>query len=309
MFSELLERESRFPPLLGVGLAAVMMGAVAVASAQASLPTHRERLAAASVPTPALKAEVAAHVATPKFVFGHPLAGFAVNSPFGLRRMPWEAGGRLHEGVDIAAPAGTPVRATLAGVVVRSGVDGGYGRYVEVEHEGGLTSLYAHLGRFAGLKAGAAVPAGAVLGYVGNSGRSTGSHLHFEIRQDDRPLNPVAFLGRSFMTEADLPLKLASYIPRKVRIAQVAEWPSDLMRKKREKETAVVAARVQADGRVRATITPSTPANGPRTITVVTRGPLAVPQQPAAAASAPIAPAAPQAASDASAIITTAPKS
>lgn len=270
MFRELLARESRMPPLLGTGLAAVLMGAVAFASAQASLPSYSDRATKPLVPAVAAPPAAArAHmVATePQFAFASPLAGYAVNSPFGMRKMPWEEGGRLHQGVDIAAPGGTAVRATLAGVVVRSGVDGGYGRFVEIRHEGGLTSLYGHLGRHAGLKVGAAVPVGTVLGYVGSTGRSTGAHLHFEIRRDGRPLNPVLFMDRTFMTQADLPLTAAARISGRVRIAQVAGWPAGLRRQvasvtQTEAENAassgaaLVSARKSADGRVRAVIRP-----------------------------------------------------
>ncbi|MCF8505004.1 MAG: M23 family metallopeptidase [Caulobacter sp.] len=231
------------------------MGAVAVASAQASLPSREER-AARMVPAVAPSLPAARpHIAQPKFAFASPLAGFAVNSPFGLRKMPWEEGGRLHEGVDIAAPAGTPVRVTLAGTIVRAGVDGGYGRFVEVSHGDGLTSLYAHLGRTAkGLKAGMAVPAGYVVAYVGSSGRSTGAHLHFEIRQDGRPLNPSAFVGRTFATVADLPLTAAARVSRRVRVAQVSAWPTGAAGVR--KTDRVVVQPVRADGRVRATILP-----------------------------------------------------
>lgn len=256
MFRELLTRESRLPPLLGVGLAAVLMGGVAVASAQASLPSRAEQAARmapmVAAPLPAARP----HIDQPKFAFTSPLTGFAVNSPFGLRKMPWEEGGRLHEGVDIAAPVGTPIRVTLAGTVLRTGVDGGYGRFVEVAHGDGLTSLYAHLGRAApGLKAGMVVPAGYVVAYVGSSGRSTGAHLHFEIREDGRPLNPVAFMGRTFATAAELPLREAGRIPRRVRIAQVSDWPRGVAPAARKRE-AVVIRPVAAGGRVRATIMP-----------------------------------------------------
>ncbi len=269
MFRELLAHESRMPPLLGTGLAAVLMGAVAFASAQASLPSRSERMSQPLVPAVAPPPAAArAHIAQPQFVFAEPLAGFAVNSPFGMRKMPWEEGGRLHQGVDIAAPKGTPVRATLAGTVLRSGVDGGYGRFVEIAHAGGLTSLYGHLGRDAGLKSGAAVPAGTVVGYVGSTGRSTGAHLHFEIREDGRPLNPTAFMGQAFMTQADLPLTAAGRISRRVRVAQVASWPAGLRRQAEAAVSAVRAdsenatassvlmARKGADGRVRAVIRP-----------------------------------------------------
>lgn len=264
MFRELLSRETRLPPILGVGLAAVLMGSVAVATAQASLPSRQERMAAEKAAVvEARAADAVAHESVPRFFFVSPLAGYAVNSPFGLRKMPWEEGGRLHQGVDIAAPAGAPVRATMGGVVLRSGVDGGYGRFIEVRHTGGLTSLYAHLGRVAPLKAGAVVTPGQVVGYVGSSGRSTGSHLHFEIRHDGKPLNPVVFLGRTFKTEADLPLELAAQFPRRVRVAQVSNWPEPLLTRKPVAGQTPVVTNVRSDGRVRAVIKPAAPALGP----------------------------------------------
>ena len=82
----------------------------------------------------------------PAFVFDTPLPGREVNSPFGLRQLPWEENGRLHEGVDIAAPAGSPIQAATDGIVVRSGVSGSYGRYVEMAHKDGFRTLYAPLG-------------------------------------------------------------------------------------------------------------------------------------------------------------------
>lgn len=266
MFRELLSRETRLPPILGVGLAAVLMGSVAVATAQASLPTRQERMAAETAAlVEARTAEVAAveHQSVPKFFFVSPLAGHAVNSPFGLRKMPWEEGGRLHQGIDIAAPSGSAVRATMGGVVVRSGVDGGYGKFIEVRHTGGLTSFYAHLGRVAPLKAGTVVMPGQVVGYVGSSGRSTGAHLHFEIRHDGKPLNPVVFLGRTFRTEADLPLTLAAQFPRRVRVAQVSSWPERFLSRKAPSRESPVVAVAKADGRVRAVIKPVAPAPGP----------------------------------------------
>ncbi len=287
MFRELLSRETRLPPILGVGLAAVLMGSVAVATAQASLPSRQERMAAekaAVVEARTADAAAVEHESVPKFFFVSPLAGYAVNSPFGLRKMPWEEGGRLHEGVDIAAPSGSAVRATMGGVVVRAGVDGGYGRFIEVRHTGGLTSLYAHLGRVAPLKAGTVVKPGQVVGYVGSSGRSTGAHLHFEIRHDGKPLNPVVFLGRTFKTEAELPLTLAAQFPRRVRVAQVSSWPERILARKAETKDkpAVVVAAARPDGRVRAVIKPAAPALGP-----TVEGPQTTPVASPAAKAAP----------------------
>ncbi|ADG09134.1 M23 family peptidase [Caulobacter segnis] len=162
----------------------------------------------------------------PAFVFDAPLPGRTIDSPFGLRQLPWEENGRLHQGVDIAAPAGAPVKASADGVVKRTGVSPTYGRFVEVMHKGGMTTLYAHLKAPArGVKQGAYVRRGATVAFVGNSGRSTGSHLHFEIRKGDKPLNPAFFMGRSFAEADDLPIRAAGRVSKKVRLAVVSKWP------------------------------------------------------------------------------------
>lgn len=148
------------------------------------------------------------------------MAGHLVNSPFGLRRMPRERHGRLHRGVDIAAPSGTPVAAVEDGVIVRARTSASYGRFVEVKHEGELNSFYAHLGRIErGAKAGTQVSGGTIIGRIGSSGISTGPHLHFEIRRGETPLNPTAFIGREFAAE-QLPMKTAAYYRRR------CGWPA-----------------------------------------------------------------------------------
>lgn len=169
--------------------------------------------------------------------FEEPVPGHAVVSPFGLRQLPWEGGGRLHEGVDISADAGVPVRVAADGVVVAAGEKGGYGRYVAVRHAEGLTSFYAHLGGIsAGMKPGRAVEAGEAVGKVGSTGTSTGPHLHFEIRDaKDRPLNPAMFLGKAFAEAGDLPIDRAKRYSGRVRIAQVSYIP--------ESKRALMAAR------------------------------------------------------------------
>jgi len=161
--------------------------------------------------------------------FEEPVPGHAVVSPFGLRQMPWEEGGRLHEGVDISADSGVPVRVAADGVVVAAGVGGGYGRYVAVRHAEGLTTFYAHLGGIGpGVKPGLAVRAGDSIGRVGSTGSSTGPHLHFEIRDARRrPLNPAMFLGRAFAEKGDLPLDKAKRYSGRVRLAHVSYIPAD----------------------------------------------------------------------------------
>ncbi len=115
-----------------------------------------------------------------------------VTSVFGA---PRAHGRRGHTGIDIAAPAGTAVRAARAGRVAFAGRKGSYGRLVVLDHGRGFASWYAHLSRIA-VRPGQHVDAGAVIGRVGTSGNATGPHLHFEIRRRGRPLDPLVFLAR-----------------------------------------------------------------------------------------------------------------
>lgn len=110
-----------------------------------------------------------------------------LSSPFGMR---W---GRLHAGVDISAPTGTPIRAAAGGKVVLLGWTGGYGNYTCVQHSGALSTCYAHQVRY-GTSMGASVSRGQVIGYVGNTGNSFGAHLHFETRINGAPVNPAGYL-------------------------------------------------------------------------------------------------------------------
>ena len=161
----------------------------------------------------------------PLIAFTEPEPGYPVISPFGLRRLPWEEAGRLHKGVDIAAPRGEPVLAAADGRVLKIGVDGGYGRFVEVGHAAGMSTLYGHLSAFEA-RPGMAVKAGQPIGRIGSTGSSTGSHLHFEIHDSKgRAVNPEMFMGHRFMTRAELPLKAAMRTPRRVRIAYVSFIP------------------------------------------------------------------------------------
>jgi murein DD-endopeptidase MepM/ murein hydrolase activator NlpD len=212
-------------------------GLSAVAVAHASLPTEIRPAARDAAPGQLAPraARAAQPAAEPMLVyFLEPVPGHAVVSPFGLRKLPWEGGGRLHEGVDILADSGDAVRAAADGVVVRAGRDGGYGRFVAVRHAEGLTTLYAHLGAIGrDVKPGLVVQAGAPLGRVGSTGSSTGPHLHFEIRDAaDHPLNPAMFLGKAFAEAGDLPLDKARRYSGRVRIAYVSRIPDsklDLM--------------------------------------------------------------------------------
>lgn len=110
-----------------------------------------------------------------------------VVSPFGMR---W---GRLHAGVDIAVPSGTPIRAADGGTVVLLGEVSGYGNYVCVQHTGSLSTCYAHLSGYA-TSSGASLQQGEVLGYVGCTGTCYGDHLHFETRVGGSPVDPFGYL-------------------------------------------------------------------------------------------------------------------
>lgn len=113
--------------------------------------------------------------------------GGTFTSPFGQR---W---GRLHAGIDIAAAEGTPIRAAQSGKVVLAGWTGGYGNYTCIQHGGALSTCYAHQVRY-GTSVGANVSQGQVIGYVGNTGNSTGAHLHFETRINGNPVDPMGYL-------------------------------------------------------------------------------------------------------------------
>lgn len=117
-----------------------------------------------------------------------------VSSSFGGRADPISGGAAFHQGVDIAAPAGTPVKAAAAGRVLFSGRAPGYGNLVEVDHGGGWVTRYGH--NSANLvSAGDKIDAGQPLALVGQSGRATGNHLHFEVRRDGRAVDPRILLG------------------------------------------------------------------------------------------------------------------
>jgi murein DD-endopeptidase MepM/ murein hydrolase activator NlpD len=116
-----------------------------------------------------------------------------ISSRFGRRLHPIFHTWRMHAGVDIGAGYGTPVRAAAAGQVVVAGVITGYGNAIVVDHGDGIATLYGHLSRF-GVRRGAQVDAGEAIGAVGNTGNSTGPHLHFEVRVNGTPVDPLPYL-------------------------------------------------------------------------------------------------------------------
>lgn len=117
-----------------------------------------------------------------------------LSSSFGWRRNPVTGRHSMHDGLDYAAPRGTPIRAASGGIVERAGYVSGYGRMVEIDHGNGIKTRYAHASSL-NVRAGDLVRKGQLIAKVGSTGRSTGSHLHFEVRMADHPLDPTLFLA------------------------------------------------------------------------------------------------------------------
>lgn len=116
-----------------------------------------------------------------------------ITSSFGERMDPFNGEGAFHSGLDIAVSFGTPVHASAAGEVVYSGFMNGYGRTIIINHGHGLRTLYAHMSALA-VTIGQHVQRDEVVGFVGMSGRSTGAHLHYEVRINNAPVNPIRYL-------------------------------------------------------------------------------------------------------------------
>ena len=126
-------------------------------------------------------------------LFVLPIPTARLSSSFGPRIHPIFGTGRLHAGMDLAAPSGTPIGAAGLGTVVTAGVLGGYGNAVVIDHGGGLSTLYAHQSALA-VAVGQVVEPGQVVGLVGSTGNSTGPHLHFEVRVFGTPVDPINYL-------------------------------------------------------------------------------------------------------------------
>jgi murein DD-endopeptidase MepM/ murein hydrolase activator NlpD len=167
----------------GIGLAAQVERSL-YGEAPTALPAAPSALPAAPAPTagPALPAPAA-------------LPGDGrLSSGFGLRTDPFTGRQAMHRGIDLAAPEGSPVRAALAGVVRSAGERGDYGLAVEVEHPGGYTTLYAHASELL-VREGDKVTPGQPIARVGRTGRSTGAHLHLEVRKNHQAVDPMRALN------------------------------------------------------------------------------------------------------------------
>jgi murein DD-endopeptidase MepM/ murein hydrolase activator NlpD len=167
----------------GIGLAAQIERSLAGPGA-ASLPSPTSLVPAGVSPGPALSGTTGAA----------PLEGaLRVTSAFGLRQDPFDGRLTRHAGVDLAGREGDQIRAVAGGVVRRAGELGGYGMAVEIDHGDGLTTLYGHASELL-VRDGDRVTPGQSIARVGHSGRATGDHVHFELRQGGRPIDPARAL-------------------------------------------------------------------------------------------------------------------
>lgn len=122
-----------------------------------------------------------------------PVEGVRLTSNFGMREHPILGGRRAHKGIDLAAPTGTPIYATADGTVSKAEWFSGYGLYVSLEHGGQMQTRYGHMSRL-NVANGQHVRKGEIIGYVGSTGRSTGPHLHYEVRVAGEAVNPLPYM-------------------------------------------------------------------------------------------------------------------
>ncbi|WP_243395707.1 M23 family metallopeptidase [Sphingomonas oleivorans] len=122
-----------------------------------------------------------------------PVEGVTLTSAYGVRSDPFRGGAAMHAGIDLAGPIGTPVYATADGMIGRAGWASGYGNLVEIDHGKGIQTRFGHLSKIL-VSPNSRVRRGQLIALMGSTGRSTGSHLHYEVRIDGRAVNPVPFL-------------------------------------------------------------------------------------------------------------------
>jgi murein DD-endopeptidase MepM/ murein hydrolase activator NlpD len=125
-----------------------------------------------------------------------PVEGVRLSSEYGMRTHPVIGGRRAHKGIDLAGPIGTPIHATADGLVGKAEWFSSYGLYIQIEHGGELQTRYGHMSRL-NVAAGQFVHKGDVIGYIGTTGRSTGPHLHYEVRVAGEAVNPLPYMQES----------------------------------------------------------------------------------------------------------------
>ncbi len=125
---------------------------------------------------------------------GRPVQKLSLTSNFGARSDPFNGRTRMHKGIDIPGPVGTPIHATADGIVSRAGWASGYGNLVQISHGNGMETRYGHMSKLL-VAPNSYVQRGQIIGLMGSTGRSTGSHLHYEVRLDGAAINPIPFVA------------------------------------------------------------------------------------------------------------------
>ena len=136
---------------------------------------------------------------------GRPVSKLSLTSNFGVRSDPFNGGARMHKGIDIPGPVGTPIYATADGTIERANWFSSYGNYIQIDHGNAIETRFGHLSRIV-VSDGQKVHKGDLIGYVGSTGRSTGPHLHYEVRIAGKPVDPRPFMVE---TEAQETFRLA----------------------------------------------------------------------------------------------------
>ena len=210
--------------LMAPAIANAAEGGATIVAAAAAVETHTagsaqdQQARAAFVAWKKLDAPGVSTIAIPSV---QPVDRLAFTSNFGIRSDPFQGNARMHAGVDIPGPTGTPIYATADGTVARAERAGGYGNLVEVDHGKGIATRYGHLSRIL-VEPGTHVQRGQLIALMGSTGRSTGSHLHYEVRIDGHAVNPTPFL-----TTGDYLLAAASDEARVIPVDTTAPAPQD----------------------------------------------------------------------------------
>lgn len=151
----------------------------------------------------------------------HPVEHLEFTSNFGIRSDPFRGTAAMHAGVDIRGPVGTPIYATADGIVSEAQRQGGYGNLVEINHGKGIATRYGHLSKIL-VTANTHVKRGQLIALMGSTGRSTGSHLHYEVRIDGHAVNPAPFL-----TTADYLVAAQDHLVNTVPVSMTGPAPQD----------------------------------------------------------------------------------
>lgn len=148
---------------------------------------------------------------------GRPVDKLVLTSNFGVRSDPFNRSARMHKGIDIPGPIGTPIHATADGIISRAGWASGYGNLVQISHGSGMETRYGHMSKLL-VAENSYVKRGQIIGLMGSTGRSTGSHLHYEVRVDGAAINPLPFVaGPDYLVAVNTKPPLAMGGPTKAQ--------------------------------------------------------------------------------------------